>query len=97
MSSNGSVPLNARVKARQEQVSCDLGDEAVVLNLEDGAYYGLNEVAARVWKLVQEPRTVVEIRDSLLEVYEVNIDSCTQDLLILIAQLQEWKLIEIEE
>jgi len=61
------------------------------------AYYGLNEVAARVWKLVQEPRTVVEIRDSLLEVYEVNIDSCTQDLLILIAQLQEWKLIEIEE
>jgi len=91
------VPLNARVKARQEQVSCDLGDEAVVLNLEDGAYYGLNEVAARVWKLVQEPRTVVEIRDSLLEVYEVNIDSCTQDLLILIAQLQEWKLIEIEE
>jgi hypothetical protein len=97
MSSNGSVPLSARVRARQEQVSCDLGDEAVVLNLEDGAYYGLNEVAARVWKLVQEPRTVAEIRDSLMEVYEVNIDSCTQDLLILIAQLQEWKLIEIEE
>jgi len=97
MSNNGSVPLHARVRARVEQVSCELGDEAVILNLEDGAYYGLNEVAARVWKLVQEPRTVGEIRDSLLEVYDVSIDSCTNDLLSLIEQLKAWKLIEIEE
>ena len=66
MSTNGSLPLSARVRARVEQVSCELGDEAVILNLEDGAYYGLNEVAARVWKIVQEPRTVGEIRDALM-------------------------------
>ena len=34
------------------------GDEVVLLNLRDGVYYGLDGVGARVWTLVQEPRTV---------------------------------------
>ncbi len=37
------------------QVLCrDLGAEAVVLDLESGIYYGLDEVGLRMWKLLQE-------------------------------------------
>ena len=55
------------IVAAKEQVSCSMAEEAVVLDLKAGVYYGLNEVGARVWSLVQEPRNVSEIRDAILE------------------------------
>lgn len=78
-----------------EQISCDLADEAVILNLKDGVYYGLNAVAARVWELVQEPRTVREIRDVVQREYAVDEETCERDLFQLLLQLQDWKLVEL--
>ena len=95
LTSNGSFPLHAHVVAVEQQISCDLEGESVVLNLRDGVYYGLNEVAAKVWSLVQEPRTIEEIRDALLQDYDVSPESCTEDLLHLLRQMTEWKLVEL--
>lgn len=84
--------------AGSEQVSCDLGDEAVILSLKDGVYYGLNAVAARVWELLkQEPRTVGKIRDIILKEFDVEEERCTQDLLDLLEQLRVWKLVELRD
>lgn len=95
MSTNGAIPLETTVVASLKQISCELADEAVILNLEDGVYYGLNTVASRVWGLVQEPRTVREIRDSLLSEYDIEESTCTRDLLDLLDRLQQWRLIEL--
>jgi hypothetical protein len=92
---NGSLALEVEVVAIREQISCDLERDAVVLHLRDGVYYGLNEVAAKVWNLVQTPRTVLEIRNSLLADYDVEPDDCTRDLLDLLERLRDWKLIEL--
>lgn len=94
-SPNGDVSLETKVAASPRQISCELSDETVILHLEDGVYYGLNPIASRVWELVQEPRTVRVIRDSLLAEYEIEESTCTQDLLDLLRQLQRWKLIEL--
>lgn len=90
-----SIPLDTMVVAGGEQISCDLADEAVILSLRGGVYYGLNPVAARVWELVQEPRTIQSIREILMEEYEVDDEACTRDLLELVDQLREWNLIEL--
>ena len=92
---NGSVALNDEIVATRQQISCDLEGEAVILHLGDGVYYGLNEVGARVWTLVQQPRTVLEIRDVLLKDYDVRLDDCTRDLIVLLQQLMDWKLVEV--
>jgi hypothetical protein len=92
---NGSFPLHTEVVAIHDQISCDLEGEAVILHLREGVYYGLNEVAAKVWKLVQEPRTIKEIRDALLEDYDVKPDDCTRDLLDLLQRFSTWKLVEL--
>jgi hypothetical protein len=85
------------VVAIREQISCDLAGESVILNLREGVYYGLNEVAAQVWKLIQEPRSIQEIREALLETYRgVSEETCTRDLLNLLQQLTEWKLLEMQ-
>lgn len=96
-STNGAIPLEALVMASSKQISCQLDNEAVVLNLEDGIYYSLNPVASRVWELVQESRTVRDIRDSLLSEYDIEESTCTKDLLDLLEQLHQWKLIEVHD
>jgi hypothetical protein len=83
------------IVASQEQISTDLGGEAVILNLKTGVYHGLNPVGTRIWNLLAEPRTVNDILGALLQEYEVEPDSCERDLLALLQNLADSKLIEI--
>ena len=83
------------VVVSQDQVSCDLSGESAILNLKAGVYYGLNEVGTRIWKLIQEPRRVGELRDAILEEYEVEPDRCEADILGLLQDLLDNGLIEV--
>ena len=90
------ISASSTVVATPDQVSADLSGEAVILNLKDGVYYGLNPIGARIWKLVEEsPRTVAEIRDVLLEEYEVTPEACEQAIVDLVRQLAQHGLVEI--
>jgi len=83
------------VVARQDQVSSDLAGETVILDLKSGVYYGLNQVGASIWNLIQEPKTVNEVRDVLLAKYKVEPEQCDRDLLALLEQLEAEGLIEV--
>src|SRR4051794_25151529 len=65
-----TISVGSHVVATKAQVSTDLGGEVAILNLEEGKYYGLEAVGSRIWSLVQEPRTVGEIRDVLVREYD---------------------------
>ena len=65
------------------------------MHLKAGVYYGLNDVGARIWSLLQEPRSVKEIRETILREYEVEPERCDQDVLALIKSLAVEELIEI--
>jgi Coenzyme PQQ synthesis protein D (PqqD) len=83
------------VSATQGQISSDLAGEAVILDLASGVYYGLNEVGARIWHLIQSPQTIGAIRHILLQEYDVDDEVCTQDLLQLLQELQTAGLLYI--
>jgi hypothetical protein len=90
------VSGDSTVVAAKDQVSSDLGGEVAILDLKAGVYYGLDAVGARIWSLIQEPRTVNEIRNILLEEYEVEPERCERDLLVLLQRLADEGLIEVE-
>jgi hypothetical protein len=81
--------------AIKDQVSANLEDEAVILHLKDGVYYGLNPVGARIWNLLQEARSVNQLRDILLSEYEVEPRRLEEDLLQLLQELASRGLIEV--
>jgi Coenzyme PQQ synthesis protein D (PqqD) len=84
-----------RVVAARDQVSCDLEGEAVILGLGNGVYYGLNPVGASVWKLLEQPRTVAELRDAVVAEYEVDAPRAEADLLRLLGDLAANGLVEL--
>ena len=79
----------------KDQVSADLSGEAAILNLKSGIYFGLNTVGASIWKLIQEPRSVNEINDALVQEYAVDPNQCEKDLLALLEELLSKELIEV--
>jgi len=89
------VTAYTSIVARQDQVSSDLAGETVILDLKSGVYYGLNSVGASIWNLIQEPKTVNEVRDVLLAKYQVEPEQCDRDLKALLEELEAEGLIEV--
>jgi hypothetical protein len=85
------------VVAAEDQVSCDLAGEAAILSIRSGKYHGLNAVGSRIWNLVQKPMSVNDIRDALLEEYDVEPERCERDLVALLQELAANGLIEIRD
>lgn len=92
-----SLSGSSIVVAIQEQVSSDLAGESVILHLKSGVYYGLNDIGAQIWNLIQQPKTVRELRDSILQEYEVEPAQCESDLLALLQDLAAAELIEVKD
>jgi hypothetical protein len=82
------------IVATPDQVSSKLGDEAVILNIKSGVYFGLNEVGARVWTLIQEPVSIARVIQTLLGEYDVEPEQCKEEVLSLIKELIDVSLVE---
>jgi hypothetical protein len=91
------IPTRAIVEAAPGLTAADLGGEAVLLDVNTGQYFGLNEVALRIFELVQEPRTVEEIGEALLVEYDVEPAVIMRDLDGFLHTLSQRKLITIQE
>jgi|SRR5271170_1658749 len=97
MPSAAELSVCATIVAAKNQVSSELAGEAVILNVDRGVYFGLDEIGARIWSLIQEPKTVSEVRDILVEEYDVSSEQCEEDLLALIAKLSDEGLVSVSD
>jgi len=92
---DAALSVHSIVVAASEQVSCPLGEESAILNLKNSMYYGMNPVGTRIWTLLKEPRSVQQLRDALLNEYDVDAALCERDLLDLLGKMRSEGLIEV--
>ena len=70
------------IAARNEAiVFTDLDDTIVMMNVDEGQYYELDPIAAKIWTLIEAPRAVDDICNALAGEYDVDPDTCRQDTL----------------
>lgn len=97
MAHKKTISPTSIVVVAKDQVSCDLGGEAAILNLKSGIYYGLDDVGATIWSLIAEPRPVSEVRNALLDLYEVEPRQCESDLIALLQDLAAKGLVQVSD
>lgn len=68
-------------------MQAELGDELVALDPHAGECFGFNSVAASVWRHLDQPRSFEDLRDALLDEYEVEAERCTSELRELLGDL----------
>lgn len=76
-----------------ELVFAEMGDETVLMSLEQSEYFGLDAIGTRIWELLEQPMTVAELCDRLVQSYAVQPDVCQQDTLGFLQELHEAKII----
>jgi len=91
------VTLESRVAVNRDVLFRDLGGEAVLLNLQSGKYYGLDEVGTRMWSLLVQHGKVRQAYDALLAEYDVSEERLQEDLLHFIDELVSHGLLQVDE
>lgn len=85
------------ITVNKEYVYCNVEDEMVLLGMEDGIYYGLNPVGAFIWEQIKEPKTIDQVRDAILDEYDVETEECERDLYDLLKELTEKGLVIVKD
>ena len=79
-------------------VSRKIADEVILVPIKHNvgdleSIYTLNEVAARIWELIDGKRKMGRIRDMIVEEFEVTPEEAEKDIIGHLRQLEEIKAI----
>jgi hypothetical protein len=75
------------VVAARDVMTADFAPDVVLLNLQDGVYYGVDDVGARVWTLLQTPMSLRAILDAITAEFDVEPARCHRDVRAFVEQL----------
>jgi hypothetical protein len=92
----GKVVFDQSYAIPEKVLMQDLDGETVLLNLDNGHYYGLDEIGSTVWKQMMEGKSVEECIPLLLTEYEVDEAVLRTDLSSLLNDLCEQGLVSVE-
>lgn len=82
-----SIPEHVRSVVFDEED--DSFSSVILLNYESGEFYSLDRVGYDFWRLVQDKKSLDEIVDTLLSMYDINADQLWTDIEELIASMSE--------
>jgi hypothetical protein len=70
-----------------------VGEEAILINLNTGSYYSLNDTGTMFWQLLDGQRTIADCARLIAGEYEVEMNEVETDLLELAAEFKDEGLI----
>lgn len=77
-------------------VAAEMDGETVMLNIENGSYYGLDGIGSRIWCLLEKPCASRLVVTALLEEYDVEETTCRTDVLAFLNHLFSQGLVQID-
>jgi hypothetical protein len=88
-----TMSLRTRLHRRQHILKQEAAGTVVLLDVEDGRYFALDEVGGRVWDLCDGNRTVSEIAALIGEEYDAPAETIERDLAELMSDLANEELV----
>ena len=76
------------VVAAVNQVSCEVDDEAALLNLDTGVYYGLDPMGAYIWRLLAAPISVRELQAQIVREFDADVSVVQKDVTDFLNEMQ---------
>ena len=87
--------FSSRVTTAPDVMLRIIGDEAVILNLKNELYLGLDPVGTRMWTVLQSSASIEAAHASLLDEFDVEPERLRRDMDRLLDQMLEHGLIEL--
>lgn len=76
-------------------LASSLGNETVMMNLDNGDYLGLNSVASDIWNLLKEPIAVEGLYSQIINMYDVTEEQCKAEVNDFLKKISEQNMLVI--
>jgi hypothetical protein len=90
-----TISLGMRASVPADVLVQELQGEAVLLNIQSGRYFGLDEVGTRMWAAITSAESLRAASEALLAEYEVTRERLEGDVRALVEKLVEYGLVEV--
>ena len=90
-----NLSLTSKVQRNLNMVTSNLDGEIVMMSVEHGEYFGLDEIGTRIWEFLEKPVIVEELITSLTNEFEVERQECEHDTLEFLEELLSKELIQL--
>lgn len=88
--------LPEHIVAQSEgNIVSDMGNEKVMLNIENGKYYNLGEIGGDIWESISKPTQVNELVNHIVKKYDVQTDKCEEEVISFLENMYQENLIEL--
>ena len=92
------VPTSRIRRSVDDFVDAMVDDEIVFMDVSRGWFYSLRETGLRVWELIEEGDsgvTVESVVSQLCQEFEVDPDTCLDDLATCLQEMSEAGIVEV--
>ena len=89
------VNIGSVITKNQEIDDTDLDGEKVMMNLDKGQYFMMNEVGSRIWELIEGNTPIVNIIAALTNEYDVDEETCESTVIEFLGRLKNADLIKV--
>ena len=86
---------NTLLVRNPDLIGADMDGEMVMMSINKGAYYGINNIGSRIWNLLENEMTALEIINNICDTYEVEIKQAHKDTMAFLNNLLEHDLVMI--
>ena len=88
---------NDTIQRSPDLIASSIGEDTVLLSLQQNDYFGMNAVGSRIWEMLESPKPVTEICRVLQEEFSVSREECESDVLAFLNQMATDGLIKITD
>jgi hypothetical protein len=88
------IERSAVLRRTDDHVSAPLDEWLVMMDIDAGKYYMLDEIASFVWTRLAAPTRVADLVAELCSHYDVTPSRCEADILPFLTQLREKGLVQ---
>jgi hypothetical protein len=82
-----TLSLASRVRRSEDQIAAPVDDEIIILSVERGSYFGLDDIGSDIWERLATPMRVDALCDALAAEYDADRATIERDVLALLDKL----------
>ena len=96
MNQHNPITAETIVVRCEDVITAEMDEDLVMMSMKSNRYYGLDEIARRIWDLTRKPVSVTLLCEQLTDEFEVEPDQCLQDVLGFLEELRQEGLIRLD-
>jgi hypothetical protein len=87
----------AVISRHPDTIATEISDEIVLMSLTTGQTFGLDKRGARIWTLLEQPRSLENLVAELVKIYNATPEQCQADVAGFLAKMAEVQLVAVGE